>query len=152
MAKGQARVKRTSTRATANAKVVEAQSPAPAEATPNALPDPLSKLASLFGGARKPSTSGSPVSVERDYAPPPLDELPPALQENGRCWCWNRTSEKKLLPTDPVEVVKLGNPFHIGHDIHCVLWMERCPDCGHMNGTHVWNCPWWSAHPEQTPF
>lgn len=44
------------------------------------------------------------------------------------------------------------NPWVFGHAYWCSMFMAKCPDCGHMSGTHDMNCQFWKLHPNLSPF
>lgn len=131
------------TRARAKAKVDEAQSPAHDEPTAETDAPPLDALSSLFGeGTAGFFGAGGVESPQLELVPsPPNTEVEPQTGR-ARCRCWERR----------LETNERMNPYIYGHDHRCPLYLPRCDACGHVFGTHRWNCPWWDTHPDQTPY
>lgn len=161
-------------------RVTETETHASAALNPMRAADPLDRLASLFGGnaggeVRNPVVEGKGIGLIRPQhsissnlhvAHEPLDQYPLALQETGRCRCWERRIEdngvKGVGFNEKGEMVverrtpnpkgERMNPYIYGHDARCYLYMAVCPKCGHHNGTHHWQCKFWDEHPDQQPF
>lgn len=121
----------------------------------NPQPSSLDRLASLFGGGSAGAISGKQTpdvppsnSGNLRVAHEPLDQFPLALQESGRCRCW----ERRLEPTPQYPNGERMNPYIYGHAVRCYLFIAICPRCGHSSGTHHWKCKFWEENPDQQPF
>lgn len=138
VAQSRSRVNRAE-RGHAKAKVTEAQSPAHVDVT--AETDVIAPLVSLFGEGTADFSSFAVDPTQLELVPSlPSDVVPQTGR--ARCRCWNRR----------LETNERMNPYIYGHDHRCPLYLPQCEQCGHLHGTHRWDCSWWDANPTQQPF